>query len=37
VLAVAWTVADLAGHARPTGEDLAEAIRLRTGEQVEVA
>jgi magnesium chelatase family protein len=37
VLAVAWTVADLAGHAQPTAADLAEAIQLRVGEQAEVA
>jgi predicted ATPase with chaperone activity len=29
VLRLAFTVADLAGHDRPTGEDLAEAIALR--------
>ncbi|MEO3749844.1 ATP-binding protein [Streptomyces sp. B6B3] len=31
VLRVAWTVADLAGHARPTVEDVDAALELRTG------
>ncbi|MFG2113021.1 YifB family Mg chelatase-like AAA ATPase [Streptomyces sp. NPDC048718] len=31
VLRVAWTVADLAGHDRPTADDLALALELRTG------
>ncbi|MFC0600779.1 YifB family Mg chelatase-like AAA ATPase [Streptomyces palmae] len=31
VLRVAWTVADLAGHDRPTAEDVAQALHLRTG------
>ncbi|MEU3964232.1 YifB family Mg chelatase-like AAA ATPase [Streptomyces buecherae] len=31
VLRVAWTVADLAGHDRPTGDDVAQALQLRTG------
>ncbi|NGO71421.1 YifB family Mg chelatase-like AAA ATPase [Streptomyces boncukensis] len=31
VLRVAWTVADLAGHGRPTREDVALALELRTG------
>lgn len=31
VLRVAWTVADLAGHARPGADDLALALELRTG------
>jgi len=30
VLRVAWTIADLAGHARPTAADVAEAVALRT-------
>lgn len=29
VLRVAWTVADLAGHAVPTGDDVAEALGMR--------
>ncbi|WP_234104889.1 ATP-binding protein, partial [Streptomyces venezuelae] len=31
VLRVAWTVADLAGHERPDGQDIALALELRTG------
>jgi magnesium chelatase family protein len=31
VLRVAWTVADIAGHDRPTADDLALALELRTG------
>ncbi|MGW2259198.1 YifB family Mg chelatase-like AAA ATPase [Streptomyces sp. NPDC001780] len=31
VLRVAWTVADLAGHDRPTARDVALALELRTG------
>ncbi|MDT4993377.1 MAG: magnesium chelatase family protein [Actinoplanes sp.] len=31
VLRLAWTIADLAGHTRPTGDDVAEAIGLHTG------
>jgi magnesium chelatase family protein len=31
VLRVAWTVADLAGHDRPSAEDVARALELRTG------
>ncbi len=31
VLRVAWTVADLTGHDRPTGEDVNWALELRTG------
>ncbi|MFF3750772.1 YifB family Mg chelatase-like AAA ATPase [Streptomyces sp. NPDC002018] len=31
VLRVAWTVADLAGHARPEAHDVALALELRTG------
>ncbi|MFD7663352.1 YifB family Mg chelatase-like AAA ATPase [Streptomyces sp. NPDC059788] len=31
VLRVAWTSADLAGHDRPTGEDINWALELRTG------
>ncbi|MDB1089655.1 YifB family Mg chelatase-like AAA ATPase [Streptomyces sp. ACA25] len=31
VLRVAWTVADLAGHPRPTAEDVDAALALRTG------
>lgn len=31
VLRVAWTVADLAGHERPTAEDVDWALELRTG------
>lgn len=31
VLRVAWTVADLAGHDRPTEQDVALALHLRTG------
>ncbi|MFE6778024.1 YifB family Mg chelatase-like AAA ATPase [Streptomyces sp. NPDC057702] len=31
VLRVAWTVADLAGHDRPTGDDVGQALQLRTG------
>ncbi|WP_069886331.1 YifB family Mg chelatase-like AAA ATPase [Streptomyces luteocolor] len=31
VLRVAWTVADLAGHDRPTAQDVALALQLRTG------
>ncbi|MFD7918600.1 YifB family Mg chelatase-like AAA ATPase [Streptomyces sp. NPDC059740] len=31
VLRVAWTVADLAGHDRPTAADIAFALELRTG------
>jgi magnesium chelatase family protein len=31
VLRVAWTVADLAGHGRPTVEDVDAALELRTG------
>ncbi|RKN06667.1 YifB family Mg chelatase-like AAA ATPase [Streptomyces radicis] len=31
VLRVAWTVADLAGHDRPTSEDVDAALELRTG------
>ncbi|MFJ5264557.1 YifB family Mg chelatase-like AAA ATPase [Streptomyces sp. NPDC088387] len=31
VLRVAWTVADLVGHARPTTTDVAVALQLRTG------
>jgi magnesium chelatase family protein len=34
VLRLGFTVADLAGHDRPTAEDLAEAIWLRTGQVV---
>jgi magnesium chelatase family protein len=32
VLRLAWTLADLAGHAHPTTGDVAEAIQLRTGQ-----
>lgn len=31
VLRVAWTLADLAGHARPDAEDIRAALHLRTG------
>ncbi|MEU5218359.1 YifB family Mg chelatase-like AAA ATPase [Streptomyces sp. NPDC020807] len=31
VLRVAWTVADLAGHDRPDGRDIALALEMRTG------
>ncbi|MBB5936007.1 magnesium chelatase family protein [Streptomyces zagrosensis] len=31
VLRVAWTVADLAGHDRPTREDVVQALQMRTG------
>lgn len=31
VLRVAWTVADLAGHDRPTAQDVNRALELRTG------
>lgn len=31
VLRVAWTLADLAGHARPDAEDVRTALHLRTG------
>ncbi|MBH5338834.1 ATP-binding protein, partial [Streptomyces pactum] len=31
VLRVAWTIADLAGHDRPTADDVAQALHLRTG------
>ncbi|MCI0384700.1 YifB family Mg chelatase-like AAA ATPase [Streptomyces sp. CNQ085] len=31
VLRVAWTLADLAGHGRPTAEDVDSALELRTG------
>ncbi len=31
VLRVAWTVADLAGHGRPTAEDVDRALEMRTG------
>lgn len=31
VLRVAWTVADLAGHDRPTADDVDQALELRTG------
>ncbi|MFR9755225.1 YifB family Mg chelatase-like AAA ATPase [Streptomyces sp. TR06-5] len=31
VVRVAWTVADLAGHDRPTAEDVERALELRTG------
>ncbi|MBC2874709.1 MULTISPECIES: YifB family Mg chelatase-like AAA ATPase [Streptomyces] len=31
VLRVAWTVADLAGHARPSADDVRQALELRTG------
>ncbi|GAA4900606.1 magnesium chelatase family protein [Stackebrandtia albiflava] len=31
VLRLAWSIADLAGHGHPTGEDVAEAAALRTG------
>lgn len=31
VLRVAWTIADLAGHGRPTAEDVGRALELRTG------
>ncbi|MER8154648.1 YifB family Mg chelatase-like AAA ATPase [Streptomyces sp. NPDC094472] len=31
VLRVAWTVADLAGHDRPSAPDIAQALQLRTG------
>ncbi|ONK10904.1 YifB family Mg chelatase-like AAA ATPase [Streptomyces sp. MP131-18] len=31
VLRVAWTVADLAGHGRPTAQDVDAALELRTG------
>jgi magnesium chelatase family protein len=34
VLRLAWTIADLAGHAHPTADDVAEALWLRTGQQV---
>jgi magnesium chelatase family protein len=34
VLRLGFTIADLAGHDRPTAEDLAEAIWLRTGQRV---
>jgi magnesium chelatase family protein len=33
VLRLAWTIADLAGHRRPTADDVAEAIALRTGRE----
>ncbi|MEH1013871.1 YifB family Mg chelatase-like AAA ATPase [Micromonospora sp. CPCC 206060] len=32
VIRLAWTVADLDGRDRPDGEDVAEALQLRTGE-----
>ncbi|WP_089157005.1 YifB family Mg chelatase-like AAA ATPase [Micromonospora sp. NBS 11-29] len=32
VLRIAWTVADLDGRDRPDGDDIGEAIQLRTGE-----
>ncbi|WP_436537374.1 hypothetical protein [Actinoplanes sp. HUAS TT8] len=28
---IAWTIADLDGRARPVGNDVAEALQLRTG------
>ncbi|WP_225846486.1 YifB family Mg chelatase-like AAA ATPase [Streptomyces sp. HPF1205] len=31
VLRVAWTIADLAGHARPEASDVLQALQLRTG------
>jgi magnesium chelatase family protein len=31
IVRVAWTVADLTGHARPTREDMATAVQLRLG------
>jgi magnesium chelatase family protein len=31
VIRVAWTIADLAGHGRPTARDVAQALHLRTG------
>ena len=31
ILRVAWTIADLAGHARPQRDDVEEALTLRTG------
>ncbi|MBY8870951.1 YifB family Mg chelatase-like AAA ATPase [Micromonospora sp. PLK6-60] len=34
VIRMAWTIADLDGRARPDGEDVREAIQLRTGERV---
>lgn len=34
VLRVAWTIADLAGHARPNRDDVAAAVMLRTGRSV---
>jgi magnesium chelatase family protein len=32
VLRIAWTIADLDGRDRPDGEDVAEALQLRTGQ-----
>ncbi|AYY12734.1 ATP-binding protein [Actinobacteria bacterium YIM 96077] len=32
ILRLAWTVADVAGHDRPTRDDVLQAIELRTGE-----
>lgn len=34
VLRVAWTLADLAGHDRPTSQDVGQALLLRTGARV---
>ena len=34
VLRLAWTIADLAGRPRPAVEDVVEAVRLRTGQQM---
>ena len=31
VLRVAWTIADLAGHDRPSAQDVSQALQLRTG------
>ncbi|MCM2576619.1 YifB family Mg chelatase-like AAA ATPase [Streptomyces meridianus] len=31
VLRVAWTIADLAGHDRPSSQDVSQALQLRTG------
>lgn len=31
MIRVAWTLADLAGKARPTGEEVSEALILRLG------
>ena len=34
VIRLAWTIADLAGRARPDRHDVGEAIHLRTGEAI---